>query len=262
LPRKEVLQALIITLLLLFVPITVHRFIRVPSNIKPSEFDAKPTPINGMIWNIHFGYDNFGRNNFEDVAAAVKERNINVLGLLESDLSRIITGNRDVVEFLEEELNMYSDFGPATSKSTWGCALLSSFPIEKAKHIILPSPEGELACLIDALIRVDDKLVNILVTHFGNTEDYLDRQLQTTALTELAKNQVHPVIVLSYITDRPKSENYYEILSSGLKDTTDAMNRYCEYIFYKDLNLLQFSRWDGGTISDTEAQYASWTILQ
>ena len=60
-----------------------------------------------MIWNIHFGYDNFGRNNFEDVAAAIKERKMNVVGLLESDLTRIITGNRDFMEYLEVELNMY-----------------------------------------------------------------------------------------------------------------------------------------------------------
>lgn len=60
-----------------------------------------------MIWNIHFGYDNFGRNNFEDVAEAIRERDINVVGLLESDLTRIITGNRDFMEFLEVELNMY-----------------------------------------------------------------------------------------------------------------------------------------------------------
>jgi len=116
----------------------------------------------------------------------------------------------------------------------------------------LPSPEGELACLIDALIRVDGRLVNVLVTHFGNTEDALDRQLQTTAMADMVRNQTHPMILLTYITDRPRSKNYYELIGSGLKDTTDLMNRYCEYIFYKGLNLLQFSRWNGGTISDTE----------
>jgi hypothetical protein len=60
-----------------------------------------------MIWNIHFGYDNFARNNFKEVGKAIRERNVNVLGVLESDLSRIITANRDIVEFLAEDLNMY-----------------------------------------------------------------------------------------------------------------------------------------------------------
>jgi len=256
--KPEVITVLGILMLTLFVPFVGQRLLRTSAVQPPA--GPKPTEINAMIWNIHFGYDNFGRNNFEDVAAAVKERKINVLGILESDMSRIITGGRDMVEFLEEHLNMYSDFGPNTAKSTWGCGLLSKFPIETVKRIILPSPEGELACLIDANIRVDDQLVNVIVTHFGNTEDQLDRQLQTKGLADIARQQTLPMIVLSYITDKPKSKNYYEILSSGLQDTTDQQNRYCEYIFYKGLNMVSFERWGGGTISDTEAQYGKWTL--
>lgn len=40
--------------------------------------------------------------------------------------------------------------------------------------VILPSPQGELACLIDADLEVNGTLVNVLVTHFGNTEDEID----------------------------------------------------------------------------------------
>jgi len=256
-----VIIALAIIVITLFVPATLHRIARIPSNISPYEYHDKPTTrINGMIWNIHFGYDNFGRNNFEDVAVAIKERKMNVIGLLESDLTRIITGCRDFLEYLEVELNMYSDFGPSTAKSTWGCGLLSAFPIESAAHIILPSPDGELACLIDALIRVDGKLVNVLVTHFGNTEDAFDRQLQTTAMANIVRNQTNPIIVLSYITAKPYSKNYLELIESGLIDTTDDINRYCQYIFYKGLKLLSFERWSGETISDTEAQYATFVL--
>lgn len=59
---------------------------------------------------------------------------------------------------------LFSDFGPSTAKSTWGCGMLSKFPIASAKHIVLPSPEGELACLIDAIIIVDDQPVSIQPT--------------------------------------------------------------------------------------------------
>jgi len=197
------------------------------------------------------------------VAEAIKARQINVLGILESDTTRPITANFDFVEFLAESLNMYSDFGPSTAKNTWGCGLLTSYPIVSLKRIVLPSPEGELACLIDAVIRVDGKPVSVLVTHFGNTEDVLDRQLQTEGLAEAARNTTYPAIVLSYITDKPHSANYNHIIKvGGLTDTTDDLKRYCEYVFYKGLELLQFYRWTGDRLSDTEAQVGSWKLIQ
>jgi hypothetical protein len=261
-PRKEVVIMLAALFVLGFVPVSLHRLTTSPHNVVPSNAVAgQPSVINGMIWNIHFGYDNFGRNNFYGVADAIRERQINVLGLLESDTTRPITANFDVVEFLAEELNMYSDFGPSTAKNTWGCALLSAYPIETLKRIVLPSPEGELACLIDAVIRVDGELVTVLVTHFGNTEDVLDRQLQTEGLADAARNSTYPTIVLSYITDKPHSANYNHIVKvGGLTDTTTDLKRYCEYIFYKGLELVQFYRWTGDRLSDTEAQVGSWKL--
>jgi len=254
-PRKEI--ALVLGALFVFglVPATIHRLALAPRNVAPSNAVAgQPSVINGMIWNIHFGYDNWGRNNFYGVAEAIRERNINVLGLLESDTTRPIMANIDIVEFLAESLNMYSDYGPSTAKNTWGCALLTSYPIASLKRIVLPSPEGELACLIDAVIIVDGEPVTVLVTHFGNTEDVLDRQLQTEGLANAARNATS-AIALSYITDRPHSENYNHILTvGGLTDTTDDLKRYCEYIFYKGLDMISFYRWNGGTLSDTEAQ--------
>jgi len=259
-PRKEVVIVLAVLLVFGLVPATFYRLVHSPRNVVPSNaVPGQPTIINGMIWNIHFGYDNWGRNNFYGVAEAIRERDINVLGILESDTTRTVSSNLDVVEFLAESLNMYSDYGPSTAKNTWGCGLLTSFPIESLKRIVLPSPEGELACLIDAVILVDGEPVSVLVTHFGNTEDVLDRKLQTEGLAEAARNTTYPAIVLSYITDSPHSENYNHILKvGGLTDTTDDLRRYCEYIFYKGLELISFYRWPGGQLSDTEAQVGSW----
>jgi endonuclease/exonuclease/phosphatase family metal-dependent hydrolase len=89
---------------------------------------------------------------------------------VETDTSRAFFSNRDVVEFVTEELGFYSDYGPSTATNTWGCALLSAYPILRSSRIILPSPEGELACLIDADLEVNGTAVNVIVTHFGNTE--------------------------------------------------------------------------------------------
>ncbi|EGG17599.1 putative transmembrane protein [Cavenderia fasciculata] len=218
-----------------------------------------PTEIKSMIWTIHFGYDNYGRNSFPNITQAIASHGANVIGLLESDLSRVMTGNRDLVEYLASELHMHSDFGPAPSENTWGCALLSIFPIERSKHVILPSPEGELACLIDAVIRVDDTEVNVIVTHFGNTEDVIDRKLQAAGAAEIVKTNNMPTVFLSYITEKTGGDNYKTLMASGLQDTTNE-RRYCEYVFYRDLEMTQFKRWGCGEISDTEGQLTNFKV--
>ncbi|KAF2077531.1 hypothetical protein CYY_001149 [Polysphondylium violaceum] len=221
---------------------------------------AAPTEIKSMIWTIHFGYDNFGRNSFPNVTEAIRSHGANVIGILESDLSRVMTANRDLVEWLATELHMYSDFGPAPSENTWGCALLTIFPIQSSKHVILPSPEGELACLIDAIVLVDNTPVNIIVTHFGNTEDKLDRELQAAGAAEIVATNAMPTVFLSYITEKTNGPNYKTLMASGLSDTTTE-RRYCEYIFYRQLELTSFRRWGCGDISDTEAQLANFKVL-
>lgn len=104
--------------------------------------------IRGMIWAIHFAYDNFGRpsmeqmldvrtsrrlslqrSNFTTPHQSILATNSNVIGLVETDINRIFNGNRDVMEWLEEKLHMYADYGPGTLNHTWGCGLLSAFPI-------------------------------------------------------------------------------------------------------------------------------------
>ncbi|GAM20345.1 hypothetical protein SAMD00019534_035200 [Acytostelium subglobosum LB1] len=264
-PSREVFYA-IFTLLGLLVLISINRnaFHPSQSNVAAVHYDkittadgdmeyVPPTEIKSMIWTIHFGYDNYGRNSFPNITEAIKSHGVNVIGLLESDLSRIMTSNRDLVEYVANELKMHSDFGPAPSENTWGCALLSAFPIERSRHVILPSPEGELACLIDAVIKVDDVEVNVIVTHFGNTEDVLDRKLQAQGAADIITKNDMPTVFLSYITEKTGGDNYKTLRSTGLEDTTTE-RRYCEYVFYKGLEMTEFKRWPCGEISDTEGQ--------
>jgi len=110
----------------------------------------------------------------------------NVVSLVETDTMRPFNGNHDLVEYLENHLHYYSSYGPSTMNDTWGCALLSAFPIGSTlcffvnrlvrdDTINLPSPEGEVACLIDATLDVQGKLVDVISVHFGNTQHFWDR---------------------------------------------------------------------------------------
>jgi hypothetical protein len=99
-------------------------------------------------------------------------------GLLESDTNRLFMGNRDVPLMVAEQLGFWVDYGPRTRDNTWGCALLSRYPISVSRHYLLPSPDGELACAILATLDVGGTPVDVLVAHNGQEETPLDRELQ------------------------------------------------------------------------------------
>lgn len=220
--------------------------------------------IRSMIWAVHFGYNNHGQNSFEAIEAVIRSNGANVIGLLESDLARPFNDNWDVVDWLSERLGMNADYGPSTLNNTWGCALLTVYPIVRSHRILLPSPEGELACLIDATLDIKGTHVHVLVTHFGNWRDRIDRDLQTQEVADMLKRAKPsvPHIYLGYLTNKPYSEHYNTLVSAGWIDSAPAvMNRWCQYIFYRGLKLEKFWRFDTGDISDTEAQLANFRIL-
>jgi len=257
--RAEGQTALLFFFALILLPTALYRVER--RNQLPA--NPNPTYIRTLMWAIHFGYDNFGWISADAMTKVIKDSGANVIGLVETDCSRSFLGNRDFIEYLSEELHFYSDFGPSTAQNTWGCGLLSQFPIVRSSRIVLPSPHGELACLIDADLMVNDTIVNVFVTHFGNTEDELDLKLQTQSLSDLVAKHVDkfsPTILIGYLTTEPFAPNHAKIISSGLRDTTPSLDRYCLYGMYRDLEFESFVRIDKGDVSDTEAQVSTFTL--
>ena len=213
--------------------------------------------ITAGIWTIHFSLDNDMWSSERRIRDLIKDAEIDVIGLLETDLQRIIMGNRDTTQFLAEDLGMYVDYGPGPNKHTWGAALLSKFPIVNSTHHLLPSPVGELAPAIHATIDAYGSLIDIFVFHSGQEEDPEDRRLQTEYLSELMGSSPRPSILLSYLVTKPKKGNYNTYVSpkSGMRDIepTDG-DRWCEYILYKGLKRLGYARISRSTITDTELQ--------
>jgi hypothetical protein len=231
-------------------------YLRFPSyNYKPYHPEEKA--ITAGIWTIHFSLDNDMWSSEHRMRDAIRDLELDVVGLLESDLQRIM-GNRDTTQFLAEDLGMYVDYGPGPNKHTWGAALLSKFPILNSTHHLLPSPVGELAPAIHATIDAYGELVDIFVFHSGQDEDPEDRRLQTEYLSKLMGSVTNrPAILLSYLVTKPKEGNYNTYVSdvSGMKDidSTD-WDCWCEYILYKGLRRTGYARVSRGTITDTEIQ--------
>lgn len=209
------------------------------------------------IWTIHFSLDNDAWSSERRMRDAIKELELDVVGLLESDLQRIIMGNRDTTQYLAEDLGMYVDYGPGPNKHTWGSALLSKFPIVNSTHHLLPSPVGELAPAIEATLDVYGTLVDVFVFHSGQEEDPEDRRLQSLYLAERMGATPRPAILLSYLVVKPTEGNYNTYVSemSGMHDIdVRDWDRWCEYILYKDIKRVGYARVSRGTITDTEIQ--------
>jgi len=237
-------------------------FIRFPTNdYKP--YHNEDRVVTAGIWTIHFSLDNDMWSSEYRMRDLLKELEVDVVGLLESDLQRIIMGNRDTTQFLAEDLGMYVDYGPGPNKHTWGAALLSKFPILNSTHHLLPSPVGELAPAIHATLDVYGTLMDVFVFHSGQEEDPEDRRLQSEYLAKLMGSSNRPSILLSYLVTEPLEGNYNTYVSptSGMHDVDPSdWDRWCEYILYKGLRRTGYARVSRSTITDTELQLAKFVI--
>ncbi|KAI1608642.1 Frag1/DRAM/Sfk1 family-domain-containing protein [Exophiala viscosa] len=237
-------------------------YLRFPTNnYEPYHKDDKL--ITAGIWTIHFSLDNDMWSSERRMAAAIKELELDVVGLLESDNQRIIMGNRDTTQYLAEDLGMYVDYGPGPNKHTWGSALLSKFPILNSTHHLLPSPVGELAPAIEATLDVYGTPIDVFVFHSGQEEDPEDRRLQSEYLAKAMRATPRPAILLSYLVIKPGEGNYntYVGEKSGMRDIEPSdWDRWCEYILYKDIKRVGYARVSRGTITDTEIQVGKFVV--
>ena len=231
-------------------------YLRFPTN-NYVPYHADDKIITAGIWTIHFALDNDMWSSERRMRDVIKELEIDVIGLLESDNQRIIMGNRDQTQYLAEDLGMYVDYGPGPDKHTWGSALLSKFPILNSTHHLLPSPVGELAPAIHATIDAYGTLVDVFVFHSGQEEDPEDRRLQSEYLAKLMQETPRPAILLSYLVIKPGEGNYNTYIGekSGMRDIDPSdWDRWCEYILYKGLRRRAYARVSRSTITDTEIQ--------
>jgi endonuclease/exonuclease/phosphatase family metal-dependent hydrolase len=228
-------------------------------------YHATDKVVTAGIWTIHFSVDNDMWSSEHRMRDVIKELELDVFGLLESDTQRIIMGNRDITQFLAEDLGMYVDYGPGPNKHTWGAALLSKFPIVNSTHHLLPSPVGELAPAIHATLDMYGEFVDVFVFHSGQEEDPEDRRLQSNYLAKLMRETPRPSILLSYLVTKPNEGNYntYVGEKSGMRDIDPSdWDRWCEYILYKGLRRIGYARVSRSTITDTEIQVCGTLIYE
>ncbi|KAK3845350.1 MAG: Frag1/DRAM/Sfk1 family-domain-containing protein [Linnemannia gamsii] len=232
----------------------------------PKPYHPELRLITAGIWTIHFAIDDNMRSSEIRMRDAIRDLELDVIGLLESDLQRMIMGNRDLTQYLAEDLNMYADYGPGPTKHTWGCTMLSKFPIKHSTHHLLPSPKGELACAIHATLDVYGKDVDVIVSHNGQEEDLRDRQLQTTELGRIMRESNNPFLFLGYVVTKPgQGEEIYEMLMDGgrMHDIEPKdWDRWCEYLAFRGVKRTGYARISHGGITDTEIQVGKYVVSE
>ncbi|KAI8387975.1 Frag1/DRAM/Sfk1 family-domain-containing protein [Radiomyces spectabilis] len=234
------------------------------SALVPAPFTSSHQSFTAGIWTIHFALDDDMWASEMRMRDAIRDLELDVVGLLESDTQRIIMGNRDWAQYIAEDLGYYLDYGPSTMKHTWGCLLLSKFPIIKSSHHLLPSPVGELACAIHATLDVYGQPVDFIVSHNGQEEDPEDRRLQTTELARIMSTSPNPFVFLGYVVTKPQQPLYYLLFDGGDMNDIDPSDwdRWCQYIGYRGLRRVGYARVSHGKITDTEIQTGKFQVVQ
>lgn len=260
--RRLLSQAVaVLTVLLAFS--TAVLFKRYPTQpFQP--YNGESRSFTAGIWCVHFGLDNDMWSSEIRMRDLIRDAEVDIIGLLESDTQRLIGGNRDFTQTIAEDLGMYVDYGPGPNKHTWGAALLSKFPIINSTHHLLPSPVGELAPAIHATLDIYGELIDVVVFHSGQEEDVEDRRLQSLGIQQIMGSSHRPLVLLSYLVTEPLKGNYNTYVSEASRmydiDSTD-WDRWCEYILFRDLKKVAYARISRSTITDTELQIAKFTFL-
>ncbi|KAL5503883.1 CWH43 [Sanghuangporus vaninii] len=232
----------------------------------PQPYRPGPRIVRAGIWTVHFGMDNQGRDSQRAMRDLIRDLELDVVGLLETDLHRTVYGNRDLTRVMAEEIGFYVDLGPGPNQHTWGAVLLSKFPIINSTHHLLPSPNGELAPAISAFLNMYGTEVLVVVSHNGQEEDPLDRELQSTELARIMNSTYPaPAIFLGYVVTKPHASRpapYRILVEDGRMHDIDSddLDRWCEYILYRGLYRTSYLRMSRGKVTDTELQAGQFVV--
>jgi len=71
---------------------------------------------------------------------------------------------------------------PPVRQHSWGCAILSRFPVLRSYSEALPTPRGERACFQYALLDARGTPLHVANAHFGDWEGDIVAQANQTAL--------------------------------------------------------------------------------
>ena len=118
-------------------------------------------------YNIYHGGNN---KDLKNIAANIKNNNLDIVGLQEVDNNTSRSGKVNQVKRLSELTGLqYYHFFKALNHDggEYGVAILSKYPIEKSNKISLSSGTAEQRVLGHCVINVNNEKINFFVTHLS-----------------------------------------------------------------------------------------------
>jgi endonuclease/exonuclease/phosphatase family metal-dependent hydrolase len=181
---------------------------------RPMEAPLDLDTFTVLTYNIQQGYSEEGMWNFDGQLALVQRVDPDIIGLQESDTNRIAGGNKDVVGYFANKLDMHQYYGPSPVTGTFGIALLSKYPIQAPKTYFVYSV-GEQVAVIEAQITINEKTYNVYVNHLGNGGPIIQQE-QFLEIVSGKRN----IIAIGDYNFRPKTDQY-RITMEALEDAFD-----------------------------------------
>ena len=168
------------------------------------------------------------------VAEAIREYGADIVGLNEMRGAGEHHEYTAQTEALGEALGFYCYFAKAIDvrgNNPYGNGLLSRYPIISAENILIPDPSPrkydgyyETRCLIRAEIDAPDRVVTVLVTHFGLNPDEAENAV-ATVICNLAESKC---VLMGDFNLRPESP-ILDPIREHLFDTAELFGELFSY---------------------------------
>ncbi|EQC34604.1 hypothetical protein SDRG_07927 [Saprolegnia diclina VS20] len=220
------------------------------ANPPPVRLGNVTSDLRLVSFNVYQGFNRAGGNNFNAIRSMLDDFNPHIVALQESDTMQTGSGSLDLALYLALHRGMYSFASPATDADSFGCTLLSSFPILAATGIVLPS-QGENACFQHVQLNVRGTPLHVMNVHLGN-DGTTDRDTQLALVLAHVRNASGPLVLMGDFNTRKGSRAYASLVqSTQLLDAGDRGNCVrpsphpntgvpIEYIFFSNVTCVQF----------------------
>ena len=196
---------------------------------------APDRTLSVMTYNIHHGEGADGLLDLQRVADIIRGAGADVVALQEVD--RHWSGRSacmDQAEWLAKELDMHYVYAAnldrdpsecSPSRSQYGTAILSRYPILESRNTLLPRPEGgEQRGLLEVLINVRGVHVRVYNTHLQH-DSQVERTAQVEAIVEHMGDIDSPTILMGDLNaspDDPELTPLYAVLRDGWVESGDG----------------------------------------
>lgn len=208
------IMAGIVTALLLVGGTAVHT--------TPAGPGPEPETLRVLEYNVHQYYNGHddGRSNLYPLAAEIEAAVPHVVGLQETDGTRITSGHVDGVAWLGDRLGMHHAVASGTNTMHYGVAILSVWPITETTTIELPARESVERQALLATLDAPWGPLHVVVTHL-QTQEYADDRLAQVAAIQDATAHLDRFILLGDTNTEP-GEAAYEALETTWTDAWTA----------------------------------------